>query len=118
MRRYRTLAGIAAALIVAAGALAVSSGGTPALPPPMTLRGQAPSTSITVADTGLEFVPPTVVDMAPSTSTSLGSNAADTASSPDATPEDDHDTLDTLDTPDLPDTPDLSDTVDSPDDED
>src|SRR5688572_2785468 len=112
MRRYRTLAGVAAALIVAAGALAVSSGGTPALPPPMTLRGQAPSTSITVPDNGLEFVPPPVVDMAPSTSASLGSTAVDTASPPDATPEDDHDTLDTLDTPDLPDT------VDSPDDED
>ena len=84
MRRYRTLAGIAAAAIVAVSVFAISSGGTPALPPPVTMRGETPSTRVTVADTGLEFVPPTVVDMAPPASLhSPSTTTVETAASPD-----------------------------------
>ena len=64
MRRYRLVAGLAAGVIVFAGIVSVTSGGTTALPPPVSLRGSTPEDDV-VAPDGLEFVPAPVIDLAP-----------------------------------------------------
>lgn len=65
MRNYRLFAGIAAALIAGAGILSITAGSTPALPPPVTLRGSVPAFSPGATD-GLGFVPPTFAELDPS----------------------------------------------------
>lgn len=67
MRRYRLLAGAAAGIIVLAGVVSVTAGGAPPAPPPVSLRGGVSTGP--VSDDDLMFVPPTVADLVPSSST-------------------------------------------------
>ncbi|MGH8911234.1 MAG: hypothetical protein ACRDVD_01885 [Acidimicrobiia bacterium] len=115
MRRYRLLAGMAAGVIVFAGILSVSSGGTTTvLPPPVSLRGSAPETDVVATD-GLEFVPAPVIDLAPappsSSVTTPPVNVPGTTSSADSPDQvDDHVTEESSVSADS------ADSVDSPDD--
>jgi len=126
MRKYRLLAGVVALLVVGAGVLSVTAGGAPAVPPPVTLRGEIPESAPRVTD-GLEFVPPTLADLvattppapsisSPSTSTTtnhppvsdtsdsryVAPASEDTAASPEEAPS----TTDSADSPDTADSPD------------
>lgn len=113
MHRYRLLAGMAAGVIVFAGIVSVTSGGTTALPPPVSLRGSAPETEVVASD-GLQFVPAPVIDLAPAspassvTTSSVGVPTTSSAASPDHV--DDPDTEESAVSADSPDS------VDSPDD--
>ena len=127
MRKYRLLAGVVALLVVGAGVLSVTAGGTPAVPPPVTLRGETPDSAPRVTD-GLEFVPPTLADFvattppAPSissTSTSTTTShppASDTAASPDVGPASEDTAASPEEAPVTTDSADSPDTAASPDD--
>lgn len=119
MRDYRLWAGLVAGLIALAGVLSVTAGGTPPLPPPVAVRGPASDHAPPLFTDGLEFVPATVAELVPVTTTVQSQEAmsADTADPPATVPPPDASADSPPDSPDQTVSP-ASEATDSPDEED